>query len=437
MKIPNRVQWHEGMLLSPQHFQVESARVDNMVAWHTIATNSYNWGIRKCKFDVGLLASGKLRILELDGFMPNGFAIEHDANNADFNSLEMDLDVFKQELREVPLNIYLALANKRAMNDSDETSMFKSLVSDPVKDEVSNAVDADIPRLKPVLKLFAGDPPPGNFTFFRLCTVFNDNDVLHLGDVLSPMMDLNAAPKLIEEIKNIIESLRAKATFVARQISGQKNSIKPEDKILLSNKLNLLVNALPMLEGIIQSKFISPYMMYLSLCNLLGPLSQIREGSLPPSPPQYKHSDLYETFKILLNDLNIFLEEVSQDYREIPFTWSNNLFELAFRKEWVGKTLVIGTKGLKNSEAEKWMSSVIIGSKKTLIDLRERRVLGAKRRKVVHVDELNLKSLPGISFFEILTPKDILEDENRLVISPTGRAGEVNKPESLLLFIKG
>ena len=54
MKIPNRVQWHEGMLLSPQHFQVESARVDNMVAWHTIAINSYNWGIRKCKFDVGL-----------------------------------------------------------------------------------------------------------------------------------------------------------------------------------------------------------------------------------------------------------------------------------------------------------------------------------------------------------------------------------------------
>ena len=81
MKIPNRIQWHEGMLLSPQHFQVESARVDNMVAWHTIATNSYNWGIRKCKFDISLLASGKLRVLELDGFMPNGFAIEHDTQN--------------------------------------------------------------------------------------------------------------------------------------------------------------------------------------------------------------------------------------------------------------------------------------------------------------------------------------------------------------------
>ena len=437
MKIPNRIQWHEGMLLSPQHFQVESARVDNMVAWHTIATNSYNWGIRKCKFDVSLLASGKLRVLELDGFMPNGFAIEHDTQNSDFDSLEIDLDNFKDQLRESPLNIYLALANKRAMNNSDQISMFKSLVSDPVKDEVSNAVDADIPRLKPVLKLFAGDPPPGNFTSFKLCTVFNDNDVLHLGDVLSPMMDLNSAPKLIDEIKKFIETLRAKATFVARQISGQKDSIKPEDQILLSHRLNLLVSALPMLEGIIQSKFISPYLMYLSLCNLLGPLSQIREGSLPPSPPQYKHSDQHEVFKILLHDLSEFLDGVSQDYREIPFIWNDHLFELALRKEWVGRTLVVGTKGLKNSEAEEWMSSVIIGSKKTLLDLRERRVLGSKRRKVIRVDELNLKSLPGISFFEILTPKDILEDESRLVISPTGRAGEINKPESLLLFIKG
>ena len=28
MKCPDRIQWHEGMLLSPQHFQLESARVD-------------------------------------------------------------------------------------------------------------------------------------------------------------------------------------------------------------------------------------------------------------------------------------------------------------------------------------------------------------------------------------------------------------------------
>lgn len=437
MKIPNRIQWHEGMLLSPQHFQVESARIDSMVAWHTVAINSSNWGVKKCKFDIGLLASGKLRILKLDGFMPNGFAIEHDAHNSDFNPLELDLDNHKEELKDSSLNVYLAIANKRSMNSGDEVSMFKSLVSEPVKDEVSDAVDADIPRLKPVLKLFAGDPPSGMFTFFRLCTVVNENDVLHLGDALSPMMDLTAAPRLIDEIRKFIETLRAKATFIARQISGLKDSKKTDEQFLLSQRLNLLVNGLPMLEGIIQSKFISPYTMYLGLCNLLGPISQIREGSLPPSPPQYDHNSPYDAFKNLLDKLNQLVSEVSQDYREIPFIWNEVLFELVLRKEWIGQSIVVGTKGLKSSEAEEWMSSVIIGSKNSIPDLRERRVLGARRRKVIHVDELRLRSLPGVSFFEILTPKDLSQDDSRLVISPTSRSAVINKPESLLLFVKG
>jgi type VI secretion system protein ImpJ len=369
--------------------------------------------------------------------MQNGFAVEHDAHNSDFDSLELDLDSFKDRLKDGPLNVYLAMATKRSMNTSDEISMFKSLISNPVKDEVSNAVDADIPRLKLVLKLFAGEVPPGMFTSFRLCTVEKNNDVLNLGNFLPPMINLTAAPTLIDEIRKFIETLRAKATFLARQIKGQKDLKKTEDRYFLSQRLHLLVNGLPMLEGIIQSKFISPYSMYLTLCNLLGPLSQIREGSLPPTPPQYDHTSPNDAFKNLLENLNKLVSEVSQDYREIPFIWNNFLFELSLRKEWFGRSIIIGTKGLKNSEAEEWMSSVIIGSKRSITDLKERRVLGSKRRKVLSVDDIGLKSLPGINFFEILTPKDLLEDENRLVISPTSREAVNNKPDSLLLFVKG
>ena len=106
----------------------------------------------------------------------------------------------------------------------------------------------------------------------------------------------------------------------------------------------------------------------------------------------------------MLKTLNDLLNEVSQDYREIPFVWNDNFFELALRKEWINKTIIVGTKGLKSSDAEEWMTSAMIGSKKTMANLKEKRVLGSKRRKVKYVDELHLKTLPGISFFEILTP---------------------------------
>ena len=58
---PDRIQWHEGMLLSPQHFQQESARVDALLAWHGLIANPYGWGVRTLEIDQGLLATGLLR----------------------------------------------------------------------------------------------------------------------------------------------------------------------------------------------------------------------------------------------------------------------------------------------------------------------------------------------------------------------------------------
>jgi type VI secretion system protein ImpJ len=34
--LEERIQWHEGMLLAPQHFQQTSARTDALVALHTL-----------------------------------------------------------------------------------------------------------------------------------------------------------------------------------------------------------------------------------------------------------------------------------------------------------------------------------------------------------------------------------------------------------------
>ena len=76
MNILDRIQWHEGMLLTPQHFQLESARVDNLIAWHTIASSGQSWGVRKLEIDVGLLASGVFRVLELDAIMPDGTSVK-------------------------------------------------------------------------------------------------------------------------------------------------------------------------------------------------------------------------------------------------------------------------------------------------------------------------------------------------------------------------
>jgi hypothetical protein len=66
------IQWHEGMLLSPQHFQQESARVDSLIAWQVMSTNSLAWGIKAFELDEKKIKEKSKQWMEIiDGAVEN------------------------------------------------------------------------------------------------------------------------------------------------------------------------------------------------------------------------------------------------------------------------------------------------------------------------------------------------------------------------------
>ena len=89
--IVDPVEWFEGMLLAPQHFQLMNARVDSLVAWHTLAAAPFSWGVRRLVFDHGLLPAGVLRVLALDAIMPDGTAVTYSAESSQQGRLELSL----------------------------------------------------------------------------------------------------------------------------------------------------------------------------------------------------------------------------------------------------------------------------------------------------------------------------------------------------------
>ena len=60
------IQWHEGMLLSPQHFQQESARVDTLVGWQSLSANALAWGVKH--FDIDAACAGN-SVVMLDAYV--------------------------------------------------------------------------------------------------------------------------------------------------------------------------------------------------------------------------------------------------------------------------------------------------------------------------------------------------------------------------------
>ena len=442
MKCPDRIQWHEGMLLSPQHFQLESARVDALIAWHTLTSSPYGWGVKRLKFDTALLAAGTLRILELEAILPDGTAIAIDHQEPGATDLSLKLDDMMAALAEGPQTVWLSLPVSRNMKMPEMASRFLSVKADAVEDEVSDAAPADIPRLLPNLMLSAGDVPPALTVSMAIASVLEDDGVIKLGDTLPALLDLHAAPELLDALRDFVHTLRSKAAFVARQSAGVPQAEQRGERLALLQRLSCMVPALPVLEAHLQSPVISPYPLYLALCNLLGPMSLLRPGALPITPPAYDHAQPHLAFLPLLRELDENLSEVSQDYREVTMEWVNGAFELGLRPEWVGQRLVVGLKGSVGStggaagEAEDWMDTAVIGPAHVFGELREKRVLGYRRARIAGAPEMQLRSLPGVMLYEIVPGPELLRPDSRLVIGASGRAGNAARPAAIGLFIR-
>ena len=74
--IPAAINWHEGMLLTPQHFQQFAARQEDLVAYAAHAAAPYFWGVHR--LDLLLQPEGLLQVRELEAVMPDGLIVELD-----------------------------------------------------------------------------------------------------------------------------------------------------------------------------------------------------------------------------------------------------------------------------------------------------------------------------------------------------------------------
>ena len=109
--IPPAIQWHEGMLLTPQHFQQNAARNEMLQQYSTLASAPYAWGVQQLQFDTRLISSGTYRVLHLEAIMPDGSVVSHRAERDP--ELMFDLMPQKESMRSAPLTVWTALNESR------------------------------------------------------------------------------------------------------------------------------------------------------------------------------------------------------------------------------------------------------------------------------------------------------------------------------------
>ena len=379
------------MLLTPQHFQQEGARIDTLLAWQTIATNPYGWGVRELVIDEARLSTGTVSVLRLEAILPNGMAVSYDASSAQVQDMELKLELapWDGEMTQRDVDVYLVLGNTRSLRQPGQPAMFRGIESAPVEDEVSEALPATVPRMAVNLALMADALPSFGYASLRLMTVNKVNEIVRRGAFLPAMLQVPAEAPMLRRARELATQMRSKALFLARQTA--QPSSRTEDRLnLLEQKSRLasLILNLPLLEAVSSCPVVQPLPLYLALCAQLGALTTLRPGAVPLMPPAYDHGDSAAMFDTVLTALSSLVAEV-------------------------------------------------IGSKTVWTSLTDRRVSGAARVKIDVAEELGLRASSGYTLFSIELSEQFIVPDQPLLISNPNESLLAQRPQEVVLFIKG
>src|SRR5260370_27065306 len=132
--VPDLVQWHEGMLLAPQHFQQMSLRGEALLQYHISSATPFPWGVRRLRIDSGALLSGLYRIVELEAIMPDGLVITHEATDSDPLELSLAEHSITASQSHVAVHLVVPSRQSAAMRATGDGARYSSYEDSAVTD---------------------------------------------------------------------------------------------------------------------------------------------------------------------------------------------------------------------------------------------------------------------------------------------------------------
>ena len=374
------VQWHEGMLISPQHFQLTTGYFQKIMGDLSASISPFGYGLFDFKVDSSCLSSGLIRILKAKGFFQDGLFFDFDATQDD--PLELNLgDYFATN--STATKIYLAVASWRSGENmlEGELARYRSSEISDVKDENTGKEPITVPILKPNLKLFQESHVDARYQSFPVFEVEKSVDGGVVGtQFIAPLLVLDECSKIIEMCSTLVRIIRDKISYFADR---KENFARNQTEESLTN-LRLLIQAVIPLETVLNVSRLHPFELFKALSQTAASIMAINPAQLIPRLPDYNHEDLYDCFYQLFEYLHGIISHLKQKYDVVLFEKVQDEFRLMMHSDWLEKDeIAIGIRkpfSATDSDIINWISGLQIASESMIPLIKDHRVLGAERR---------------------------------------------------------
>jgi len=432
--IPDLIQWHEGLLLSPQHFQQLSLRLESLIQAVPGRYFPHFWGVRAYEYDSSEFTAGVVNVRALDAVMPDGF---HVVFAPERDELQVDLRPFAGAMRQKPMFVHLAMPAGEG-HAPMAMHRFSSYEGAPVPDENTGDGAMPIPRLRPRLSLIpSAETPSSRYTSFPLAEVRCEGETFLPTEYVPPTLAISASSPIGKRCHEVSEQLRSKAAQLA-----ERAMLTPQSRfaVEIRSQLRALVTALPAFEAILRTDSAHPFLLYLELCRVAGSVAILGHSSLlPPLFPQYQHNDLRKNIEQVVRFiLQSVKEGVPDVLRRYAFEQEEEGFKLVADPAWSdaftaesGCRLVLAVKSeAGEARAVEWGENCVIGGREAIGALLSRRILGLRRQAAPRVGDFVAPL--GLFLFELTADAEDMRPGDDLLV--LGSIAGV-RPEALYLYV--
>jgi len=430
-----RVQFYEGMLLEPQHFQQMQGDIAVQMLRHLEIAAPFFWGIQSLEIDATALLSGIYRINQLDAIMPDGSILKIIPTME--NVPEINLASVCPPGQSTPTLLSLGILRWRedAATTSGDFPRYSSTQEGPFVDENTGENGIYIPKLSLKIEILTGEIP-SRYLSFPLATALHDGEGYILTEFIPPCLDLQKTSALGVKCGTLAASLREKVNFLSQKLRSPDWTDADPLFEAYTDRLKVLVPLLPRLEVLLETQTVHPFTMYRELCGIAGLICSLVSGQIPPLFGAYNHDDLLGTFTPVLTFVTTILDTIRDMATEVPFTQTDRKFSLKTQAGWMFEdswilALYYGEGATHESLAD-WLSGAIIVSEEFLEGAREKRVLGAARSIVPQVSGLGLLPENGIMLVQVPQDSTFINPTSTLVLLNTNDTNDTRPPKVAL-----